>query len=131
MRLRVNVFISALALFAIIWGVHFAAAQEQRRTPEFLQQKYQKLNRTFFENSLPTARLEWADLTDADAVGQTFLENDDSFVIQVDRRSDFWDDDDLQDTVKHETCHIATWGKELEAHGPRWQACMARILRVE
>lgn len=129
MRLRINIFISALALTAIIWGVCFAVLQEHRRTPDYLQQKYQELNRTFFENRLPTARLEWADLTDADAAGQTFLESDDSFVIQVDRRSDFWDDDDLQDTVKHETCHIATWGTEQEAHGPRWQACMARIKR--
>jgi predicted SprT family Zn-dependent metalloprotease len=124
---RINILISALALAVIIWSVCFAVTQEHRRTPDFLQQKYQELNRTFFENSLPTARLEWADLTDADAAGQTFLESDDSFVIQVDRRSDFWDDDDLQDTVKHETCHIATWGAEEEEHGPIFQRCMARI----
>ena len=42
-------------------------------------------------------------------MGQTFQENDrDRFVVQVDRRSNFWDDDELQDTIEHEACHIAT-----------------------
>lgn len=129
MRLRINIVISALALIAIIWGVRFAVAQEHRRTLEFLQGKFQEINQTFFENSLPTARVEWADLTDADAMGLTFQESDDSFVIQVDRKTNFgfFGDDELTDTVEHEACHIATWGAEQDAHGPAWQGCMARI----
>lgn len=90
---------------------------------------YQELNKQFFENALPTPRFEWADLTNADAMGQTFQENDDSFVIQVDRNAhfSFWIDDELRDTVAHETCHVATWGAKEDAHGPEFQACMARV----
>jgi predicted SprT family Zn-dependent metalloprotease len=126
-RLRANIVVSILALMTIVWGVRFALAQEHRRTPQYLQGMYQELNKQFFENALPTARVEWADLTDADAMGQTFQESDDSFVIQVDRNSYFFWDGDLQDTLEHETCHIATWNKEQEAHGAIFQACMARI----
>lgn len=129
MRLRINILISALALVAIVWGVSFAVAQEHRRTPEYLQSVYRELNERFFGNTLPTARFEWADLTGEDAMGLTFQENDDSFVIQVDRKTNFsfWIDDELRDTVAHEACHIATWGAEQDAHGPGWQACMNRI----
>jgi predicted SprT family Zn-dependent metalloprotease len=126
-RLRINIVISTLALITIIWGVRFIVAQERRRTPQYLQGIFQELNKQFFENALPAARFEWADLTGADAMGQTFQESDDSFVIQVDRNSNFWDEDDLRDTVEHETCHVATWGTEQDAHGPIFQACMARI----
>lgn len=126
MRLCINIAASILALLTTVWGVRFAIVQDHRRTPQYLQAKYQELNRQFFEGALPTARVEWADLIDA--VGQTFQENDgDGFVVQVDRRSNFWDDDELQDTVEHEACHIATWGTETDAHGPRWQECMARV----
>jgi hypothetical protein len=82
--------ISALALLAIIWSVRFAFAQERRRTPQYLQGMYQELNAKYFEKNLPPARLEWvngftaADLKDA--MGITFQESDDSFVIQVDRK---------------------------------------------
>ena len=129
MRLHINIVVSILALITIIWGVRFIVAQEHRRTPQYLQSIYQELNKQFFENALPTARFEWADLTGADAMGQTFQESDDSFVIQVDRNTNFsfWIDDDLRDTVEHETCHVATWGAEQDAHGPMFQACMARI----
>ena len=130
MRLRINIAVSLVALTTIVWCVRFAVTQEHRRTPEFLQSKYQELNRTFFENSLPTARVEWADLTDADAMGRTIRESDDMFVILVDRNSNF-DDEDLDDTVRHETCHIATWWKEQDMHGPVFQACMAHIKQAD
>ena len=124
-RLHTKIAVSVMALMTIVWGVRFAISQEHRRTPQYLQNMYEKLNTGFFEGALPAARVEWADLTNADAIGQTFQEND-GFVVQVDRRSNFWDDDELLDTVEHETCHIATWG-ETDAHGLKWQDCMARI----
>ena len=132
-RSRNNIAVSILALMAIVWGVRFAVAQERRRTPQYLQGLYQELNEKFFENKLPTARFEWADLTHADAMGLTFQESDDSFVIQVDRKTNFsfWMDDELRDTVEHEACHIATWGAEENEHGPTFRACMDRIKRAQ
>lgn len=112
----------------IVWGVRFSIVQEGRRKPEYLQAMYQELNRRSFDSSLPNARVEWADLTDSDCLGETYQESDDLFVILVDRNTNFMDGE-LLDTVQHETCHVATWGKEQEVHGPIFQACMARIKR--
>lgn len=122
---RINILISALALVAIIWGVRFSVVQERRRTPRYLEAMYAELNKKVFENTLPTARFEWAHLDDA--MGKTSQEGDDSFLIRVDRRSHFLDDAELEDTVAHEACHTVTWGKETDAHGALWQACMGRV----
>src|SRR5437016_2990433 len=101
MRSRLNVAVSLVAISAIAWGVHFAFAQERRRTHQYLQEMYQELNKQFFQNTLPNTWIEWADL-DAYA-GRTIWDGDDDiFIIQVDRRTNFWGDDDLQDTIEHE-----------------------------
>ena len=126
MRLRINIAISVLALMTIGWGIRFAVAQERKRVPEFLQYKYRELNRTLFQNSLPPAIVEWADLSDADNMGQTMQQSDGTFLIQVDRTSNIRDED-LEDTMEHETCHVATWGQEEDPHGRLFQDCMAGI----
>jgi predicted SprT family Zn-dependent metalloprotease len=126
MRLRINIAISLVALIAICWGVRFAVAQERRRTPEFLQAKYQELNRTFFHNQLPPVQVDWADLTEENRVGKTYLKEDNSFVILVDRDTNVRDGE-LEDTVEHETCHVVTWRQEEDPHGRRFRACMSRI----
>jgi predicted SprT family Zn-dependent metalloprotease len=125
-RLRINIAISVLALMMIGWGIRFAVAQERKRAPEFLQYKYRELNRTLFQNSLPPAIVEWADLSDADNMGQTMQQSDGTFLIQVDRTSNIRDED-LEDTMEHETCHVATWGQEEDPHGRLFQDCMAGI----
>ena len=58
--------------------------------------------------------------------GETYRENDGMFVVLVDRRTNFRDED-LQDTVFHEMCHVATWRKEFDPHGSAFRACMAGI----
>jgi len=125
-RLRLNVAVSLVAISAIAWGFHFAFAQERRRTHQYLQEMCQELNKQFFQNTLPNTWIEWADL-DADA-GRTIWDgDDDTFIIQVDRRANFWSEDELRDSVQHEVCHVATWKKDQDAHGPSWVACMSRI----
>jgi hypothetical protein len=125
-RLRIKIIISVLALMTIGWGIRFAVAQERKRVPEFLQYKYRELNRTLFQNSLPPAIVEWADLSDADNMGQTMQQSDGTFLIQVDRTTNTRDED-LEDTMEHETCHVATWGQEEDPHGLLFQDCMAGI----
>jgi predicted SprT family Zn-dependent metalloprotease len=125
-RLRINIAISVLALMMIGWGIRFAVAQERKQAPEFLQYKYRELNRTLFQDSLPAAIVEWADLSDADNMGQTMQQSDGTFLIQVDRTSNIRDED-LEDTMEHETCHVATWGQEEDPHGRLFQDCMAGI----
>ena len=126
MRLRINVAISLVSLIAICWGVRFAIAQENRRTPELLRTKYQELNRTFFDNQLPPVQIDWADLTEENRVGKTYLREDNTFVILVDRDTNARDTE-LEDTLAHETCHVVTWRQEEDPHGQRFQACMSHI----
>ncbi len=117
LRLHINIAISVLALLAIVCGVR-TVGEEHRRTPEFLQSRYQELNRKFFDNSLPLVRIEWADLTPPPPPppGGTYRESDGKFVVLVDWRTNLRDED-LQDTVSHEMCHVATWRKEDDPHG--------------
>lgn len=121
-RVHINIAISILALLAIVGGVR-AVGEEHRRTPEFLQSKYQELNRKFFDNSLPPVRIEWADLTGYNRQGETYREDDGTFVVLVNLRTNLREED-LQDTVSHEMCHVATWRKEDDPHGPSFRACM-------
>ena len=125
MRLHINIAISTLTLLTIVGGVG-AVAEERKRAPEFLQSKYQALNRKFFDNSLPKVRIEWADLTDYNYLGETYRENDGTFVLLVDRRTNLRDEV-LQDTVFHEMCHVATWRQQDDPHGSAFRACMAGI----
>ena len=125
-RPRINVTVSILSLLTIIGVVRFAVAHERRRLSEYLQSMYQELNKQFFDNALPTTRIEWSDLTDKHYIGETYQESDGSFVILVDRATNLFDSD-LSDTVAHETCHTVTWRREEDPHGPLFQACMASI----
>ena len=125
MRLHINIAISTLTLLTIVGGVG-AVAKERKRAPEFLQSKYQALNRECFDNSLPKVRIEWADLTDYNYLGETYRENDGTFVVLVDRRANLRDEV-LQDTVFHEMCHVATWRQQDDPHGSAFRACMAGI----
>jgi len=127
MRLRINIALSTLALLVVVGGGR-AVAEGRRRTPEFLQRKYQNLNRKFFDNNLPPVRIEWADLTEYNRLGETYRDNDGMFVVLVDKRTNLRDED-LQDTVFHEMCHVATWRKEDDPHGSAFQGCMAGIKR--
>ena len=76
--------------------------------------------------SLPPVRIEWADLTEYNRLGETYRENDGMFVVLVDRRTNFRDED-LQDTVFHEMCHVATWRRQDDPHGSAFRGCMGGI----
>jgi hypothetical protein len=125
MRLRVNLGISVLALMAIGMEVHAMEVLEQRRTDAYLQRQFEELNRRFFDGGLPPTNVVWADLRDDD--GLTTRYDDGSFVIQIDRRGNFLYASELDDTLKHETCHVATYGQDADPHGPAFRDCMARV----
>jgi hypothetical protein len=125
-RLHINIAISLLALITIVWSVRLTVAEERKRRSEFLQNRYQEINRTLFQNSLVPAIVEWADLTDADNMEQTMQRRDGTFLIQIDRTSNIREED-LANTMEHATCHVATWGQDDDPHGQRFQDCMAGI----
>ena len=101
-KLRINIAVSLLALLAIAMEVRAMEVLEERRKDDYLQRQFKQLNEAYFNNSLPPTTLEWDDLTNADAMGQTFAYSDGTFVIKVDRRSHFLDDEELSDTIRHE-----------------------------
>jgi hypothetical protein len=125
MGLRVNIAIFTLGLLTIAAGVR-EVHEEHRRSPKFLPSKYQELNQMAFDNGLPTVRIEWADLTAYNYLGETYRESDGTFVVVVDPRTNIRDEV-LQDTVFHEMCHVATWRQEDDPHGSAFRACMARV----
>jgi predicted SprT family Zn-dependent metalloprotease len=124
-RLRTYFVVSAFVLFTIVCVVN-AVGEENRQKPQLLKSKYRELNRKFFDNSLPPVRIEWADLTEYNYLGETYRESDGTFVVLVDRRTNRRDEV-LQDTVFHEMCHVATWRQEEDPHGSAFRACMVGI----
>jgi hypothetical protein len=114
--------ISILAVAVIVFGIRYHLKRERLRRTD-LHAWYQRDNAELFEGKLPDARVEWSDLSKDNDAGETYQLEDDSFVILLDRKQNT-SESEARDTVKHEACHVATWGEE-PAHGPKWQACMA------
>jgi len=125
MRLKIQIFVSVLCLVIIGEGGRFAVAQERRRTDAYLQGMFERLNAERFGGELHATELHWADLP-SDRVGQTSAFSDGTFLIKIDRDYHFLDDAELQDTITHESCHVATWEVDSNPHGPAFQACMRK-----
>jgi hypothetical protein len=116
-----DILISLLALAVIVFGIRYAIMRERLRRAD-LHAWYQQENATEFGGKLPDARVEWSDLSEDNDEGKTYQLTDDSFVIALDRNSNT-SESEARDTLRHEACHVATWGEE-PVHGPRWKACM-------
>jgi SprT-like family len=118
-----DIVISLLALAVIVFGIRYHMMREHLRHAN-LHAWYQQDNAELFGNKLPDARVEWSDLSEDNDEGKTYQLTDDSFVIVLDRNSNT-SESEARDTLRHEACHVATWGEE-PVHGPRWKACMSR-----
>jgi hypothetical protein len=118
-----DILISLLALAVIVFGIRYAIMRERLRRAD-LHAWYQQDNAELFGGKLPDARVEWSDLSEDNDEGKTYQLTDDSFVIALDRNSNT-SESEARDTLRHESCHVATWG-ENPIHGPKWQACMSR-----
>jgi len=117
-----EIFISFLALAVIFFGIRYAAMRERLRHAD-LHAWYQQENATEFGGQLQDASVQWGYLKEKNAEGITYQLMDDSFVIVLDRSSNT-SETKARETLKHESCHIATWDEKAD-HGPRWTACMA------
>jgi hypothetical protein len=87
---------------------------------------YQQTNKEFFGDQLPDVVVKSLDLSDEKAEGLTYKETEDTFVIVLDPK---WNTSEAEalDTMRHESCHVATWGAEPDVHGPRFQECIKRF----
>ena len=124
MKLRINIFVSLLAIAALVWEVRTVEALEDRWHDAYLQRQFENLNQKFFNGELPPTTVVWADIN---YFGLTTPYDNGSFVIEVDRRRNFLHTDELSDTIRHKLCHVATDQEEEGLHGPAWSACMRRI----
>ncbi len=116
-----DMLISLLALAVIVFGIRYHLMRERLRHAD-LHSWYQQENATNFGGSLQDADVEWGDLREEKAEGITYRYTDDSFAIVIDRHSNT-SESQARETLRHEICHVATWGDE---HGPKWQACISR-----
>jgi SprT-like family len=124
--MRIRILISLLSLAIICFGVRYAIGRERLRSPEYMRVLYQQTNKEFFEGQLPDLTVKVEDLSEANAEGETYKENEERFVIVLDPKWNTSDDEALE-TMRHESCHVATWGQEPDEHGTRFQDCMKRF----
>ena len=117
-----DILISLLALAVIVFGIRYAVMRERLRRAD-LHAWYQQENATDFGGQLQDASVQWGYLKEKNAGGITYQLTDDSFVIVLDRSSNT-SEKKARETLRHESCHIATWDEKAD-HGPRWTACMA------
>jgi hypothetical protein len=124
--MRVRILVSLLSITVICFGVRYAVGRERLRSADYLHALYQQTNRGFFEGQLRDVEVKVHDLSDEKAEGITYQETEDRFVIVLDP---YWNTSETEalDTMRHESCHVATWGQEPDEHGPRFQECMKRF----
>jgi hypothetical protein len=124
--MRAKALVSLLSLAVICFGVRYAIGRERLRSPDHLHALYQETNKDFFGGQLPDVVVKVEDLSEAKAEGETYMETQDLFVIVLDPKWNTSEDEALH-TMRHESCHVATWGREPDEHGPIFQECMARF----
>ena len=124
--MRVRIAVSLIALMVICFGVRYAVGRERLRSPTYLHALYQQTNKEFFGGQLSDVEVKAHDLSEEKAEGITYQEAEDRFVIVLDPN---WNTSkgEALDTIRHEACHVATWGEETDVHGPRFQECMKRF----
>jgi hypothetical protein len=127
--MRVRIAVSLIALAVICFGVRYAVGRERLRSPDHLHALYQDTNRKFFDGKLSDVEVISRDLP-PDRVGETRKDTEDTFVIVLDTNWNTSEDEAL-DTVRHESCHVATWDvmDPNDVHGPPFQECMKRFER--
>ncbi len=107
--MRWRILVSLLSLATICFGVRYAVGRERLRRPDYLHALYQETNKEFFDGQLPDVVLKVEDLSASDAEGVTYKETEDAFVIVLDPNWNTSEDEALR-TMRHESCHVATWG---------------------
>lgn len=124
----VRILVSMLSLAVICFGVRYAVGRERLRDPDHIHALYQETNSQFFDGQLPDVVVKVEDLSEERAEGETYKESEDLFVIVLDPKWNTSEDEAIH-TMRHESCHVATWGEEPDEHGPRFQECMKRFER--
>jgi predicted SprT family Zn-dependent metalloprotease len=124
-----QILVSLVCLAVIASGAEYSIARERLRKAD-LHAWYQEINGRFFGGSLQDAEVCWGDLTKDDAEGMTYLFDDGTVRIEVDRR---WvtSESKVREVLDHEACHVATEAavqeQKSDPHGATFQNCMRRF----
>ena len=88
---------------------------------------YDGYNEQYFLNQLPAnAIVEYGDI--GNDLGITFKDGGKFHIII----SKYFNraPNTAHETLLHEICHVHTWGKEFDAHGPKFQACIDNLYQA-
>jgi hypothetical protein len=111
------------ALSIIVAGCSYAVARERLRNAD-LDGWYAEDNARFFAGELQPVGVRWGDLQKEDALGITRGSAEASEIV-LDRDA-LTTKADARAVLRHEICHVATWGEE-PVHGHEFQSCMLRF----
>ena len=127
MRQRLQISVSLACLAVIFWGAGSARGWERLRQID-LHAVYQQVNRDSFGSNLPDGSVKWSDLPDD--YGVAIFYPDGTAEIEIDRAS-VTSEEQLLETMKHESCHVFTHKVVEETrqdwHGEAFQGCMKRF----
>jgi predicted SprT family Zn-dependent metalloprotease len=127
MRQRLQISLSLACLAVIFWGAGYARGRERFRQTD-LHAVYQQVNRDSFGSNLPDVSVKWAELPDD--YGVAIFYPDGTVEIEIDRES-VTSEEQLLETMRHESCHVMTHAVVEETrqdwHGEAFQACMKRF----
>lgn len=92
-----------------------------------LQLFYDDLNQDYYLGQLSkNVEVKWGDLTANNWVGYTESRTGGGYLMIIDRATNPTAGEAYL-TVAHETCHIKTWGQQVESHGSKFQNCMVNL----
>jgi hypothetical protein len=115
--------VSLAALSVIVAGAAYAYNRERLASSD-LNPVFQDINREYFNGELSGVRVEWRTLDGK--IGEARKLGDGEYLIFVDRRENT-SFADVNDTLRHEACHVYVDWKEKEKHGPMFRACATRF----
>jgi SprT-like family protein len=108
-------------------GCGLCRGRERLRQTD-LHAVYQQVNRDSFGSNLPDVSVKWAELPDD--YGVAVFYPDGTVEIEIDRES-VTSEEQLLETMRHESCHVMTHAVVEETrqdwHGDAFQTCMLRF----
>jgi SprT-like family len=126
-RRLIQIAVSLICLGIIFGGMTYARGRELLRQTDPYR-VYKQINRESFDGELPDVPVMWGDLIGD--YGVTLFYPDGSVKIVIDRKS-VTSEDQLRETLSHESCHVLTRYQVeqtgQDAHGAAFQACMLRF----
>jgi|SRR4029077_3128678 len=90
-----------------------------------LTHKYEEINDSYFFGKLPKDLIVYFSSAGGNMGLTTPVGS--SFRIEINGRLNPTEKEQYV-TLYHEVCHVSTWGKDFDEHGPRWLGCMHYLM---